>query len=311
MAVVLGLLVALTYGSGDFLGGVASVRSRASAVMVGSFALSGALLVLVTGGWWLLGGLPAAGGRDLALGTAAGLIGPVAVGLLYAGLAAGRMSVVAPITAVVAAVVPLAWGVAGGERPGALALGGALLALVAVALVSSAPEQRDERVDTAGPAADVDPGEQPAAPARSTRWLVAAALGSGLGFGVVFVLLGATTDDAALWPLLAARSMAVAVSLVALAGWARWRHEPWRPNVIPQRASWWAVAGAGLLDITANAIYLAATRHGLLSIVAVLSSLYPAATLVLARVFLDERLHRQQLLGLGLAALGVTAMASA
>lgn len=310
MAVVLGLLVALTYGSGDFLGGVASAKSRASAVMVGSFALSGALLLVVTGAWWLVGGLPPAGGRDLALGAAAGLIGPVAVGLLYAGLAAGRMSVVAPITAVVAAVVPLLWGITSGERPGALALSGALLALIAVALVSGAPTPGADETLPTDAAAGHDPvGSTPTH--RSSRWLVTAALASGLGFGIVFVLLGATSDEAGLWPLLAARSVAVTTSVAALVAWARGRRDEWARNVIPLRTSWLAVAGAGILDTTANALYLAATRQGLLSIVAVLSSLYPAATVVLARVFLDERLHRQQLVGLGLAALGVAAMASA
>ena len=314
MAVLLGLLVALTYGSGDFCGGVASTRIRASAVMVGSFALSGALLLVVTAGWWAIGGLPAATGRDLALGVAAGCIGPIAVGLLYAGLAAGRMSVVAPITAVVAAIVPFAWGVASGERPGAVAIAGVALALLAVALISGAPEHGDrpEAVEVEARIEHRSAADLPAVPdaalGSSTRRLVLAALGSGLGFGIVFVLLGATTDDAGLWPLVAARSTAVVGSVAVLALWAAAGRGELGPNLVPIRASWAAVAGAGVFDITANAIYLAATRTGLLSIVAVLSSLYPAATVVLARVVLGERLHRQQVLGLGVAVAGVVAM---
>ena len=188
------------------------------------------------------------------------------------------------------------------------------LALLAVALISGAPEHGDrpEAVEVEARIEHRSAADLPAVPdaalGSSTRRLVLAALGSGLGFGIVFVLLGATTDDAGLWPLVAARSTAVVGSVAVLALWAATGRGELRPNLVPIRASWAAVAGAGVLDITANAIYLAATRTGLLSIVAVLSSLYPAATVVLARVVLGERLHRQQVLGLGVAVAGVVAM---
>lgn len=296
MAVVLGLLVSLTYGSGDFFGGLAAKRARAGAVVLGSFALSTVLLAGATAVWWLVGNLPTPQGRDLALGAATGVVGPMALGLLYHGLAVGRMSVVAPVTAVLAALVPFAWGLATGDRPSALALAGVAGALVAVAFISGAPEHADTLRE---------PGE---AALRTDRGVVAVAAGAGVGFGVVYVLLGSTTDHAGLWPLLVARPLSVVLAVAALATVARIRHRPVVQELGVPADARHLVAAAGVLDVGANAIYLAATRQGLLSIVAVLSSLYPAATVVLARVFLGERLHRQQVAGLVLAAAGVTAI---
>lgn len=296
MAVVLGLLVSLTYGAGDFFGGLATKRARAGAVVLGSFALSTVLLALTTGVWWLIGSLPAPRGRDLALGAATGVVAPVALGLLYHGLAVGRMSVVAPITAVLAALVPFTWGLATGDRPGALALAGVVAALVAVGFISGAPEHADSLRE---------PGE---ASLRSDRGVVAVAAAAGMGFGVVYVLLGSTTDEPGLWPLMVARPLAVLLAASALAMVARNRHRSMAHELLAPVGARPLVAAAGVLDVGANTIYLAATRHGLLSIVAVLSSLYPVATVVLARVFLGERLHRQQVAGLVLAGAGVAAI---
>lgn len=294
MAVVLGLLVALTYGSGDFFGGIAASRTKPSSVVLGSFAISATCLLVVTAGWAIVGTLPHPSAHDLWLGVAAGCVGPVAVGFLYRGLALGRMSVVAPVTAVVAAVVPFGWGLLHGERPSAVALVGAGVALVAVALISGAPTHPDD-LTTAG-------GTSPA--------LLATAVVAGLGFGVIFILFGSVGDDAGLWPILAARLVAVAGMGTLLVGWHRARGRAARPWVIPAAGSWAPVAGAGVLDITANALYLAAAQRGLLSLVAVLSSLYPASTVVLARLVLGERLHRIQVVGLVLAAAGVAAIAA-
>ena len=269
MAVVLGLLVSLTYGAGDFFGGLAAKRARAGAVVLGSFALATVLLAGVTLTWWLLGSLPSPQGRDLALGAATGVVGPVAVGLLYHGLAVGRMSVVAPITAVIAAVVPFGWGLATGDRPGPVALVGVVAALVAVAFISGAPEHADSLRE---------PGE---APLRSDRGVVAVAAGAGLGFGVVYVLLGSTTDEPGLWPLMVARPLAVVLAATTLAVVARARRRPFAAELVVPTGARHLVAAAGVLDVGANALYLAATREGLLSIVAVLVVgyllLYPLA----------------------------------
>lgn len=294
MAIVLGLLVALSYGSGDFFGGLAAKRTPAYTVVLGSFGLAAVLLAVVTGAWMIVGTPPTPSTTDLWLGVAVGLTGPVAVGLLYQGLAMGRMSVVAPITAVVAAVVPLAWGLLDGERPSTVALAGVAIALISVVLVAGAPEHDDH------------PDDAPTAPLAK---VVPPAVLSGLGFGTIFVLLASTSSDAGLWPLLVSRPLSVAATALAALVIVRRAGRPARA-ILPARSAWPMVAGAGVLDIGANALYLAATNAGLLSIVAVLSSLYPAATVVLARVFLGERLHRIQVVGLGLAAAGIAAMAT-
>lgn len=297
MAVVLGLLVALFYGSGDFFGGMAAKRSPESAVVIGSFAVSTLCLLAVTAGWAVVGDLPVPAGRDVALGAVAGLIGPVALGLLYRGLATGRMSVVAPITAVVAAVVPFAWGLSQGERPSIPALVGVGVALVAVGLISGAPAHPE----------DLAPEEW--TPTHPMTGLVPTALASGLGFGIIFVVFGSTSDHAGLWPLVTARPISVALAVGVLAAWSRRRGGAVRSAVLPVAGTWRLVVAAGVLDLTANGLYLAGTQRGLLSIVAVLSSLYPAATVLLARVVICERLHRIQVVGLVLATAGVVAMA--
>jgi drug/metabolite transporter (DMT)-like permease len=296
MAILGGLLVALFYGAGDFLGGLAAKRTSTLTVVIGSFSIAAVLLAIATAGWAIVGTLPSPEPRDLWLGLATGCIGPIALGLLYHGLATGRMSVVAPITAVVAAIVPLLWGLASGERPSALALVGVAVALVSVALISGAPPHDDHPADAATP---------------PVRTVIGPAVASGLGFGAIYVLLAATSADAGLWPLVVARPLAVALTVgVALVVAVRARTAVATTLVAP-RGAWPYVAGAGVLDITANATYLAATNAGLLSIVAVLSSLYPAATVVLARLVLGERLHRIQVAGLALAACGIAAMAAA
>lgn len=295
MAIVLGLLVALFYGSGDFFGGLAAKRTPAITVVIGSFGLSAVLVALTTGIWLLVGTPPTPSTADLWLGVAVGLTGPAAVGLLYRGLAMGRMSVVAPTTAVVAAIVPLVWALADGERPSPVALLGVAIALVAIVLVAGAPEHVDHPDDAA------------AAPLSK---VIPPAVASGLGFGAVFVLLGSTSSDAGLWPLLVSRPLSVVVTSCVAFFVLTGPGERRIGAIVPARAAWATVAGAGILDVSANALYLAATNTGLLSIVAVLSSLYPAATVVLARVVLDERLHRVQVLGLALAAGGIAAMAT-
>jgi drug/metabolite transporter (DMT)-like permease len=295
VAVVLGLLVALAYGTGDFFGGLAAKRARTTAVVVGSFAIAAMALAVVHVAWFALGEPPTPTATDLLLGAAAGVLGPVSLGLLYHGLATGRMSVVAPITAVVAATVPLAWGLASGERPSTLALVGVAASLVAVVLISAAPPHEDHPID---------------APVLPIRTVVPPAVASGLGFGVIYVLLGSTSPDAGLWPLVVARPISVVLLVAVVLFGTRKPGVAVAPALVP-RGAWAVVAAAGVLDVTANAFYLAGINAGLLSIVAVLSSLYPAATVVLARVVLGERLHRAQLGGLVLAAVGVAAMAGA
>lgn len=280
MGVVLGLVVALTYGTSDFLGGLASRRRHVLEVVPPGQAISAVLVGLVMLATWdrhqLLG-------VDVARGAAAGVCVSIALVLLFRGLAAGAMSVVAPITAVGAAVVPFVWGLLQGERPGGPAIAGALLAIVAVVLVARPAPAAGQ------PAAKVPPGE------------VVLAVVAGLGFGAVFVLLGDTSADSGLWPVLASKATAGSlVTAAALAG----GHRPRPGRELP------LVAGTGALDAVANAAYLVASRSDLISVVAVVSSLYPAATLLLARLVLGERTSRLQQLGLALVLGGVVLLAT-
>lgn len=279
MAVLLGLIVAVSYGAGDFFGGLAAKRTPATSVVVWAqllgLVLLGALMVVAPSG--------EATTRDLVIGAAAGACGGIGVFLLFRGLAAGRMSVVAPITAVGAAVLPVVWGLATGERPGALVLAGVVAALAAVVLVARA---------------DHDDDGEPGAAGSGVGW----AIGAGVAFGGLFILFTQAGDDAGWWPLLTARLAAATV--VAVGATAA------RQAIVPTRDSVRLVIASGVLDVAANATYLLAVRRGLLSLVAVLSSLYPVVTVLLARIVLGERLVRTQIYGLGLGAAGVLLIAT-
>ncbi|MCU1375348.1 MAG: protein of unknown function transrane [Actinomycetia bacterium] len=278
MAVLLGLVVALSYGAGDFFGGLSSRRLTPVVVvqmsqLAGLVALTAMLFVVPDQHFVAI---------DVARGALAGTVGLLGLVLLYRGLAAGAMSIVAPITAVGAAVLPVVWGLVDGERPSVVALIGVALALVAVLLVSS-------------PAADGVP-----LPGRGRE--VALALVSGAAFGVVFILLGSSGPDSGLWPVFAARAASVTVMTTVLLTRGR------RPAVPPAGARA-TVAAAGVLDVAANAVFVIAAREGLLSLVAVISSLYPASTVILARIVLHERVDRRQQVGLACALAGVLLIA--
>lgn len=271
MASALALLSAIAYGSGDFLGGLSSRRLPVGAVVWRTHVIG--LVGLLAVAPFIAA--DAVAGRDLWIGAGAGVAGGIGIVLLYLGLSRGTMSVVAPITAVLSAVVPAAWGLLGGERPSAVALGGVVVGLVAIALVAREPDT-----------VSVD------------RSLLVIALGAGLGFGVFFIALDATGDDAGLWPLVAGRGASAAMFVVAAALLSSYRvgSDAARQGTTP-----WLLLGTGVLDVGANALFLLATQTGLLSLVAVLGALYPAATVVLARVVLAERLARPQVVGCVLA----------
>ena len=268
MAALLALLSAATYGVGDFCGGMAARRIAASSVVLWSHLVGLGLLLLAT---VFVSGTVVAG--DLLIGAIGGLCGAAGVGLLYKGLAVGPMSVVAPITALLSAAVPIVAGYVEGERPGASAVVGMALALVAIVLVSAEGEGSLRPSDLRG---------------------VTFALGAGLGFGLFFVALSHTGEDAGMWPLVAARGASVTVlGAAALVGVISRR-----PPAPGSRA---LTATAGALDAQANVLYLLAVREGLVSVVSVLAALYPVTTVVLARIVLHERFHRAQLAGMALA----------
>lgn len=323
LTVVLGLAGALVYGAADFLGGLAS--RRISALRVTALAaLSGVVLLAVAaavvGGEW--------SSAAVFWGLLSGVTGAGAIALLYACLAIGPMSILSPLTAVISAVVPMTWGLATGERLGAIAYPALGLALVAVVLVGFVPEKGAVR--------------------PSLRGLLMAT-GSGMLIGAFYILIDQTPDDSGLVPLVINRlvnaSLMITV-IVVLAVIAGRRHVSARdaPLAILEgthgaphalggaastpvragttllrasaaalrggwRAGFWLAVGCGVLDAAANAIVLIGLRLGDLTVVSVLTALYPAGTILLAAVVLRERIARLQWVGLVLA-LAASAMLS-
>jgi len=285
MAAVLALGAALTWGVSDFLGGLTSRRADELLVAALSQVAGVAVLALVLP---LTPGTPSL--PALAWGALAGIGGAGGLVAYFRALAIGPMGVTAPVAALLGAGVPVAVGLALGERPGALAVIGIALGLVAVVLVSR--PSGDEAV-TAAELAEQDPD-------RLRRGLLWAALG-GLLFGLFFVALDRTPTDSGLWPLLGARGSGLTMLAVLLAV-----KRPARP----ERSAGLVALGSGVLDMAANALFLYAVRLGLLVLVSVLTSLYPVAVVLLARAVLGERLGRPQLAGVGLA-LAATALIAA
>jgi drug/metabolite transporter (DMT)-like permease len=233
---------------------------------------------------------------------------------LYRGLSVGRMSVVAPVTAVIAAIIPVLFGLSAGERPSALALFGVVVALAAVALVSMSAEPSGAAAGrpsggarggwAGGGSRQGAAGIQSSAATRlrpRSSGLVAA-VGAGVAFGAFFILLRRAAFDSGLWPLIGARAASIGSAglLVAL------RQTPLRPAAGTGSRIW----AAGVLDVVANLLFLLASRRGLLSVVAVLTSMYPASTVVLARLVLGERLTAFRSTGLAAAAAGVALIAA-
>lgn len=271
MAVQFALPSAVTFGVADFAGGLASrcnpvVLVTALSQLAGAAVLVPALL--------LLPGVPSP--TATGFGALAGIAGALGLGLYLRGLAVGPMGVVAPLSSLVGAGLPLGAGVLRGERPGGITLVAIGMALLAIGLA------------TAG--------------SRGSAALHGVLLGlaSGVGFGLFFIALDATPPGSGLWPLLAARAASIALlGVLLLAGVARAR--PSRPGLI---------ALSGALDMAANILFLLATRAGSLSVSAVLVSLYPVVVVVLARVVLHERLTAAQITSVGLA-LSASALLSA
>ena len=271
MAIALALASALTYGAADFFGGFVTRRVPAIAVVLLS-QLLGAVPMLV-----LLLLIPAerVTASDVWWGVAAGGAGATGVLLLYRALSVGRMSVVAPITAIEAASIPVVFGLVSGERPTPLALTGVIIALPAVALISS----------------EAGSGAEELPPASRGRPEIPEALGAGLAFGVFFILLSKAGGDSGLWPLAGARTSALLLvgTLAALTS----------TSLRVPAGTLRTIAAAGALDVAANVLFL-------LALVAVLTSMYPASTVLLARVVLGERWSRLQAGGLAAATVAVT-----
>jgi drug/metabolite transporter (DMT)-like permease len=288
MAIVLAIASAIAYGAADFTGGVVTRRAHVFTVVLLSQAVSFAL-VLGAAPFWA----GALSGQAVQWGGAAGVAGLTGAALLYKGLAIGRMSMVAPITGLLSAGIPVLFGIAMGERPGLRALAGVVLGLIAVVMISSAAE--------GGPRAATATLSTSAHAAGNPKSGLVEALGAGLGFGLFFIFLERAPSGSGLWPLVASRvSMVGAALLISMVV---------RAPMPAARKTGLQLAWLGLLNVGADLLFLLATRRGLLSLVAVITSMYPASTIILARLVLRERLGRRQLLGLATAAVAVVLIA--
>ncbi|SFN70456.1 EamA family transporter [Mycetocola miduiensis] len=309
LTAIVGLTGALIFGAADFLGGLASKRIspiRVTAVAAAA-GLVGLLVVLALGfGTW--------SAEAVLWGALSGVTGAIAISLLYACLAIGPMSILSPLTAVVSAIVPMTWGLLGGERlglAGYLALG---LAPVAVVLVGFVPEKGAVRPSLKG---------------------ILMAVGSGAMIGTFMILIDQTPEDSGVVPLVMNRAVNAALMFVTVGVlWfisrraARTRvaesvhedaaqvlHQATPHDPAPISAGWrpgLALAVAcGIVDAVANTLLLIGIRIGDLSVMSVLTAMYPAGTILLAAVVLRERIAPVQWVGLALALLAAGMLALA
>ncbi len=271
MGAILGLLAAVTYGVCDFTAGVGSRRGSPSAVTVIEQAFGLAVIAIVV----LVTAPQSPTAATLWWGALSGVGSGFGTVALIRGLSSGAMSVVAPVSAVLAAVIPAIVGVAIGERLSAVTLAGVALAVPAILLVSL----QSDRVH-----------------GRSGRSVVAGLIAGG-GFALLFIALDQAGTSAGAWPLLPGQAVAEGIVIVLAL--------QMRPSPGSWRVSLPFGAIAGILGGTATILYLAATGGGQLAVVAVLTSLYPAVTVLLARFGLHERFGRVQGAGLLLAAIAI------
>jgi drug/metabolite transporter (DMT)-like permease len=278
--VVLALAAAALYGLSDFLGGVVSRRTSVWEVAV----VTQITALVAIGAAALLGGSRPTT-TDWGWGALAGIGTGIGTAFLYRGLAGGRMGVVAPLSAVGAALLPVAVGIVTGERPPLATWIGIALAFPAIWLVSTASEP-------------VDVGGEPH---RIGEGAIDGLL-AGLGFGLMFSALGQVRDAAGLGPL----ALGEATSIVAVVVLAAIMRQSWIPA---DPSAWWGVV-VGALAAGATILFLFASQSGLLAVASVLSSLYPAFTVLLAAVVLREPIHRAQSVGLVMALAAVALVAA-
>ena len=279
LAALLALASSISWGLSDFLGGFQSRRHHVLAVMLLSQGLAFAILIVV-----VLAGAPTQHDGAATAGAAGGgLLGLLGLTAFYRALAIGTMSIVAPISSTGVAI-PVLFGLASGERPGTLQVAGMALACCGVVLVTRE-----------APAVDAEAR-------RAGRTAVVLALLAGIGFGSFFAGVDRAEETADVaWVLLAARGQWLVLFLAALA---------LRPPLPTARPALAAIAAIGLFDLLANLLFVLAAGRGLLSVVGVLGSLYPAVTVVLARFVLHERLLRTQNAGVLITLTGVVALAA-
>jgi uncharacterized membrane protein len=285
-AVLLGLAAALGYGTSDFVAGLLSRRVHYALVAVIATAAAGVVTVVAL----LLSSPAPPTSQALFWGAASGIGGGFGGLMLYRGLGRGRMGVVAPLSALGTAALPVIVGVALGDRPSVPAWVGVALALPAIWLVSTSGSEDAQSAAT-------PEGVARRAPVADG---VVDGLLAGVGFALLLVGLGLAGDDAGLWPVVAGEVSSIILVIAVLIGTLLRLAD----RRLPPRELGGAIA-VGLLGGVAAIFYLFSTQAGLLSIVAVITSLYPAATVVLSALILHEAIGRRQLVGLALAAAAV------
>jgi uncharacterized membrane protein len=282
-AIALGLTAAFAYGLSDFVAGLLSRRVHYSLVAVignGVACLATIIALIVTAP-------PEPSTQALFWGAASGVGSGLGTLVLFRGLALGRMGVVAPLSALGTAVIPILIGVGLGDRPSLPAWAGVLLALPAIWLVSTSGESAAET----GPTTDA----RPAMASGAIEGLLA-----GVCFALLLVGLNLAGDGSGLWPVVSGQVCGIVILAVVMAGTVRRLG-----RVRIGRRDTGIAAAVGVIGAAASTSYFLSTQAGLLSIVAVLTALYPAVTVVLARIVLDERISRRQGIGLALAGLAV------
>ena len=282
MAVLFALISSLSWGTADFLGGLASRRVGSLRVLSVSYPAGGVLITILA----LLVVPGVLSSESVWVGVTSGAVGALGMGLLYAALAQGQMGIVSPITAVLSGAVPVLVGVIRGESLSPTAIAGILAAGLAVILVSR------------------ETGRHKKTPPRA----IAIAIASGLAIGAYLSVLGSAPVDSGIWVATIGRWFSSILVVIALITWLVRTGAGWSSaGSFP----WGLAVAAGGLDALANAVFQLAAQRGLLAIVAVIGSLYPAATLLLARFLLHERISRVQLIGvvLALAAAAILALA--
>ena len=267
--VIFGLAASLCWGSGDFNGGLASRRANASSVVTAAYAVGFVLLVALA----LLWKEPFPSPLDIVWGGLAGFAGALGLIAFYSALSIGRMGIAAPISAVLTAALPVIFSAFTEGLPGPLQLGGFVLAILAIVLISR-PERSKGRPEGIG-----------------------LALLAGCGFGCFFILISRASHTETFWPLSVARFTAVLLLLIVM--WIR--QQPAMPGLTVAPL----VLLAGVLDAFGNVFFVLATHTGRLDVAAVLSSLYPAATVLLAALVLRERVTRIQAIGILVALVAV------
>jgi drug/metabolite transporter (DMT)-like permease len=272
VVVLLGLAAAIAYGISDFVGAFASRAHTAVTVLLYSYPVGAVLMTVLLP--FFPGTLTA---RAVGFGVAGGLAGLVGVAIMYTLMVTAPINVISPVTAVLAAIVPVVFGVLVGERPQLAAWFGILLGIGAVVLVSRTTDAHPH--------------------GRIALRVVALAALSGLGFGLYFIFLARAGEHSGLWPLVISR-YACAMVIVPIA-WQRRAFARVRGRMLA------VILAAGIFDALANMFFLLATRQGLLSLASVLTSLYPAVTVMLAVGLLHEHTSRLQRVGLALAAAAI------